>query len=96
MMPYTRVGDIMVAMNPFQWIEGLYSRENQASYADVLIWKNADAERESTNSTRRCWDEHPRIILPSTMEDRSDSSVASQNNTVSSTKHQPMAPSWGA
>jgi hypothetical protein len=33
--PYTRVGDIMVALNPFQWIDGLYSEEKQLFYAKV-------------------------------------------------------------
>eukprot|EP00957_Ditylum_brightwellii_P187891 14306152-Ditylum_brightwellii.AAC.1 len=37
-IPYTRVGDIVVAMNPFQWIDGLYSQEKQAFYSENLIW----------------------------------------------------------
>ncbi|KAL7508418.1 hypothetical protein ACHAXN_005483 [Cyclotella atomus] len=37
--PYTRVGDIMVALNPFQWIDGLYSEEKQMFYAKCLIWQ---------------------------------------------------------
>ena len=37
--PYTRVGDIMVAVNPFQWIKGLYSEEKRSFYANNLIWQ---------------------------------------------------------
>ena len=39
--PYTRVGDIMVAVNPFQWINGLYSEEKRAFYAKNLIWQTS-------------------------------------------------------
>mmetsp|Transcript_24599 Transcript_24599/g.53004 ORF Transcript_24599/g.53004 Transcript_24599/m.53004 type:complete len:1710 (-) Transcript_24599:57-5186(-) len=38
-LPYTRVGDILVAVNPFQWINGLYSDEKQDFYAKNLIWQ---------------------------------------------------------
>lgn len=36
--PYTRVRDIIVAVNPFQRIESLYSSTTQQHYADKLIW----------------------------------------------------------
>eukprot|EP00986_Skeletonema_menzelii_P005796 scaffold2145_cov136-Skeletonema_menzelii.AAC.1 len=39
--PYTRVGDIMVAVNPFQWINGLYSEEKRSFYAKNLIWQTS-------------------------------------------------------
>lgn len=39
--PYTRVGDIMVAVNPFQWIDGLYSEEKRSFYAKNLIWRTS-------------------------------------------------------
>ena len=38
-MPYTRVGDIVVALNPSQWIPQLYSPETQRAYALSLIWQ---------------------------------------------------------
>ena len=41
-LPYTRVGDIVVAVNPFEWIKGLYSMEKQNVYAKHLIWENPD------------------------------------------------------
>ena len=37
-MPYTRVGDIMVAMNPFMWINDLYAPHTQERYTTSLIW----------------------------------------------------------
>jgi hypothetical protein len=40
--PYTRVGDIVVAMNPCTWIDDLYSAKTQDLYAQNLIWKRKD------------------------------------------------------
>lgn len=37
--PYTRVGDIIVAVNPCQWIPELYSLEVQREYALNLVWQ---------------------------------------------------------
>jgi myosin heavy subunit len=37
--PYTRVGEIVVAINPCQWIEGLYTKEQQEKYAQILVWQ---------------------------------------------------------
>mmetsp|Transcript_43555 Transcript_43555/g.52790 ORF Transcript_43555/g.52790 Transcript_43555/m.52790 type:complete len:360 (-) Transcript_43555:80-1159(-) len=37
-IPYTRVGDIVIAVNPFQWIPELYSDENREKYANILVW----------------------------------------------------------
>lgn len=41
--PYTRVRDLIVAMNPFQRIDKLYSLETQMLYAKKLLW--AEDER---------------------------------------------------
>jgi hypothetical protein len=40
--PYTRVGDIVVAMNPCTWIDDLYSTKTQDLYAKNLIWEGKD------------------------------------------------------
>eukprot|EP00979_Chaetoceros_neogracilis_P005296 scaffold956_cov203-Chaetoceros_neogracile.AAC.4 len=37
-LPYTRVGDIIIAMNPFEWIQGLYSRQQQQLYTDAILF----------------------------------------------------------
>lgn len=41
--PYTRVGDIVIAMNPFQWIDGIYAPEAKNLYIDRLIFDANDA-----------------------------------------------------
>mmetsp|Transcript_22722 Transcript_22722/g.30067 ORF Transcript_22722/g.30067 Transcript_22722/m.30067 type:complete len:1036 (-) Transcript_22722:432-3539(-) len=38
MKPYTRVGDIVIACNPFQWIDGLYSNQRRLEYTQKLIF----------------------------------------------------------
>ena len=40
--PYTRVGDIVVAMNPCTWIDDLYSAKTRDFYAKNLIWEGKD------------------------------------------------------
>jgi myosin heavy subunit len=37
--PYTRVGDIVVMMNPFAWINELYQPETRDLYSKNLIWE---------------------------------------------------------
>jgi len=43
LQPYTRVGDIIIAMNPFQWIDGLYSDNVREEYVDRLVWRDGAA-----------------------------------------------------
>ena len=38
-IPYTRVRDVIVAMNPFERIEELYSLQMQQYYAKQLVWQ---------------------------------------------------------
>ena len=45
-VPYLRVGDIIIATNPFMWIDGLYSIQKQNFYADRLIWSRAPKKEE--------------------------------------------------
>ncbi len=37
-IPYTRTGDIVIAVNPYQWITELYSEDTRALYSDKLVW----------------------------------------------------------
>jgi hypothetical protein len=37
--PYTRVGDIVIAMNPFTWINELYEPDTRDMYSKNLIWE---------------------------------------------------------
>lgn len=45
-VPYTRVGDIVVAMNPFRWIDGLYSSDKRNFYSEHLIWNSAQDQNQ--------------------------------------------------
>jgi hypothetical protein len=40
--PYTRVGDIIVAMNPFNWIDDLYTTQTQEKYTREIIWQGKE------------------------------------------------------
>ena len=56
--PYTRVGDIVVAMNPFVWMDHLYRKETRDLYAKNLVWshmandknKNDDDDDDDENN----------------------------------------------
>ena len=37
--PYTRVGEIVVAVNPCLWIPGLYSKQQQRLYNEHFVWQ---------------------------------------------------------
>lgn len=37
--PYTRVGEIIIAVNPCQWISELYSEAQQRKYAKSFVWQ---------------------------------------------------------
>jgi len=53
-LPYTRVGDIMVAVNPYQWIDGLYNFEKQVLYAQEFLWNTTTTQTNNTsNSTTK-------------------------------------------
>lgn len=41
--PYTRAtSSVMVAINPYEWIEGLYAETTRREYADKIVWKGMD------------------------------------------------------
>eukprot|EP00980_Cylindrotheca_fusiformis_P010369 scaffold2306_cov132-Cylindrotheca_fusiformis.AAC.4 len=45
-LPYTRTGDIVLAVNPYQWIHELYSWERRQMYAQAMVWNDATSERQ--------------------------------------------------
>ena len=51
--PYTRVGNIVVAMNPFIWMNELYSQNTRDLYAKSLVWeaKLDDEQDENDEET---------------------------------------------
>lgn len=42
--PYTRTGDIIIAVNPFQWITSLYTDKKRAYYSNRLVWEATDSD----------------------------------------------------
>lgn len=42
--PYTRAGDLLVAVNPYQWLKELYTEEKRNYYSNRLIWKRSDED----------------------------------------------------
>lgn len=38
-LPYTRTGNIIIALNPYKWFSRLYSPERRQLYSQELIWK---------------------------------------------------------
>jgi len=39
--PYTRTGDIIIAVNPFQWFTELYTEKKRVYYSNRLVWEAA-------------------------------------------------------
>ena len=37
--PYTRAGDIVIAVNPFQWFTNLYTEQKRVHYSNKLVWE---------------------------------------------------------
>jgi len=46
--PYTRTGDIIIAVNPFQWFTEIYTDKVRNRYARVLVWDNQEGDPRST------------------------------------------------
>lgn len=42
--PYTRTGDIVIAVNPYQWFDGLYSEDKRCYYSNRLVWENSEED----------------------------------------------------
>lgn len=42
--PYTRTGDIIIAVNPFQWFTELYTEKVRNRYARILVWENSEGD----------------------------------------------------
>jgi len=43
-LPYTRTGDIVIAVNPYTWLTHLYAEKVQLEYADRLVWESHDQD----------------------------------------------------
>jgi len=42
--PYTRTGDIIIAVNPFQWFTHIYTEKVRAEYANTLVWEEHEGD----------------------------------------------------
>merc|ERR1719162_2304642 len=42
--PYTRTGDIIIAVNPFQWFTHIYTEQVRAEYANKLVWEDHEGD----------------------------------------------------
>lgn len=42
--PYTRTGDIIIAVNPFQWFKKIYTESVRANYANKLVWEDHEGD----------------------------------------------------
>lgn len=40
--PYTRTGDIIIAVNPFQWFNHLYTEKKRIYYSNRLVWEQSE------------------------------------------------------
>jgi myosin-5 len=43
-LPYTRTGDIVIAVNPYQWLTELYTEKVRKQYSNVLVWEAHDID----------------------------------------------------
>jgi len=42
--PYSRVADIVIAVNPYQWLTDLYSNKVRMHYAQKIVWDDNDRD----------------------------------------------------
>lgn len=42
--PYTRTGDIIIACNPYEWLDHLYTEKEQISYSKKLVWDKTEGD----------------------------------------------------
>lgn len=42
--PYTRTGDIIIAVNPFQWFKEIYTEKVRANYSNKLVWEDHEGD----------------------------------------------------
>jgi myosin-5 len=43
-LPYTRTGDIIIAVNPYQWLTDLYTEKQRNHYSEKLVWESSDVD----------------------------------------------------
>lgn len=48
--PYTRTGDILIAVNPYRWYYELYTEQKQTYYSNRLVWDKSSSEGDSRST----------------------------------------------
>jgi len=43
-MPYSRVADIVIAVNPYQWLTDIYADKVRMHYAQKIVWDKSDKD----------------------------------------------------
>jgi myosin-5 len=46
--PYTRTGDIVIAVNPYKWHDHLYTEQKRNHYSNRLVWEPSDCDPRGT------------------------------------------------
>ena len=46
--PYTRTGDIVIAVNPYKWYHELYTQEKQCYFSNRLVWEQSSEDPRAT------------------------------------------------
>lgn len=49
--PYTRTGDIIIAVNPYQWYHDLYTQEKRHLYSQRLVWDESASAMETIRAS---------------------------------------------
>ena len=49
--PYTRTGDIIIAVNPYQWYHELYTKEKRHLYSQRLVWDESASAMETIRAS---------------------------------------------
>ena len=44
--PYTRTGDVLIAVNPYQWYDDLYTETKRNYYSNRLVWDSAQSSED--------------------------------------------------
>lgn len=44
--PYTRTGDIIIAVNPFQWFTDLYTEDKRSYYSNKIVWTEKKTQKD--------------------------------------------------
>eukprot|EP00529_Nitzschia_sp_RCC80_P002676 CAMPEP_0113502094 /NCGR_PEP_ID=MMETSP0014_2-20120614/33347_1 /TAXON_ID=2857 /ORGANISM="Nitzschia sp." /LENGTH=1686 /DNA_ID=CAMNT_0000396811 /DNA_START=191 /DNA_END=5250 /DNA_ORIENTATION=+ /assembly_acc=CAM_ASM_000159 len=88
-LPYTRVADIVIAVNPYQWFHHLYSEKERTRYSQALVWDPLFRQTTSSSSKQQ---QQQSSSSSSALDSPKAGSAASSSSTDAQdprTKHPP-------